>query len=430
MLRPFGVITSERARSVFDHFGEDTRVSERPIPVVVVGAGQAGLATSCELTKVGVEHVVLERGRVGQTWRDRWDSFCLVTPNWFVQLPDGHYDGPDPNGYMPRDEIVGFLERYAANVRAQVRENVEVTSIEAVDGGFDMRTSDGDLRAGSIVLATGAYQRPHKPAAGTLPSGLFQIDVNDYRNEQALPAGRVLVVGSGQSGCQIAEELHEAGRHVVLACGRAPWLPRRFGGRDLTWWAVETGFLEAPVESLPAPEARLFANVLATGRGGGHDLHLRTLQARGVVLAGHFLGAADGRVRFAPDLAESVAWGDERYGQFMDLVRALVAERGLDDFPIEDPEPFEADAPEELGLSDFGAVVFAGGFRPDYGSWLPWPEVFDAHGFPIHVDCGSTVVPGLYFVGVHFLRKRKSSLLGGVGEDAAMVAGRIAALGG
>jgi putative flavoprotein involved in K+ transport len=180
--------------------------------VIIVGGGQAGLATSRELAKVGVEHVVLERGRIGQTWRDRWDSFCLVTPNWSVQLPDGHYDGPAPDGFMVRDEIVGYLERYADG--APVRENVSVDSIERLEGGFVVQTSDGELRAGSVVLATGAYQRPYRPAvADTLPADLFQVDIEAYRNELELPPGRVLVVGSAQSGCQIAEELHEAGRH-------------------------------------------------------------------------------------------------------------------------------------------------------------------------------------------------------------------------
>jgi putative flavoprotein involved in K+ transport len=258
---------------------EDAFMTETP--VIVVGAGPAGLAISCELTKRGVEHLVLERGHIGQTWRDRWDSFCLVTPNWTVQLPDGHYDGPDPDGFMPRDEMVAYLERYAAGARAPVRENTEVTSIEGLDDAFVLHTSDGDLRANVVVLATGAFQKPHRAAwADSLPTGLFQVDVNGYRNEQQLPPGRVLVVGSGQSGCQIAEELRRAGRDVVVACGRAPWLPRRIGDRDFTWWALETGFLDAPVESLPAPEARLFANLLATGHGGGRDLHLRTLQAR------------------------------------------------------------------------------------------------------------------------------------------------------
>jgi glycine/D-amino acid oxidase-like deaminating enzyme len=398
------------------------------VSVVVVGAGQAGLATSRELTTAGIDHVVLERGRIAQTWRGRWDSFCLVTPNWFVRLPDGHYDGPDPDGYMPRDEIVAWFERYAAAGGAPVREGVDVQSVESSGEGFVLGTSDGPLDAKAVVLATGAYQRPHRPAAAeTLPPELFTIDVEGYRNERALPAGRVLVVGSGQSGCQIAEELHLAGRDVVLACGRAPWTLRRWGGRDFTWWADETGFLDATVESLPDPAARLFANVQTSGHGGGHDLHVRTLQAQGVVLAGHFLGSANGRLQFADDLAESVAWGDERYRQFRELVRALVAERGLGDPGLDDPERFEAAAPVSLDARDFGAAIFAGGFRPDYRSWLPWQEAFDEHGFPIHRDGASTVVPGLYFVGVHFLRKRKSSLLGGVGEDAEIVARQIAA---
>ena len=397
------------------------------VAVAVVGAGPAGLATSCELTKAGVEHVVLERGRIGQTWRDRWDSFCLVTPNWTVMFPDGEYDGPDPDGFMPRDEMVGYLERYASAIRAPVQEEVDVNSLDATrDGGFVLQTTNGDVRADAVVLTTGAFQRSYRPAgAADLPRELLQIDVEDYRNEQELPPGTVLVIGSGQSGCQIAEELHEAGRKVVLACGRAPWVPRRVGDHDFTWWLLESGFLDATVGSLPAPEARLFANVLATGHGGGHDLHLRTLKAQGVVLVGHFLGSTETHVRFAPDLADSVAWGDERYVQFTDLVRKVVEKHGLDPPDLEDAPPFEADAPEKLDLSELGAVVFAGGFRPNYVSWLPWPAAFDELGFPIHDEGASTVVPGLYFVGVHFLRKRKSSTLLGVGEDAAIVAGRI-----
>jgi putative flavoprotein involved in K+ transport len=404
-------------------------VTER-VAVAVVGGGQAGLATSYELTQAGVEHFVLERGRVGQTWRGRWDSFCLVTPNWSVQLPGGNYAGADPDGFMPRDNIVAHMERYAASFGAPVREGVEVTALESARGdGFVLRTSSGEVRADAVVLATGAYQRPYRPAAAdTLPADLLQIDVDDFRNEQALPPGRVLIVGSGQSGCQIAEELHEAGREVFLACGRAPWAPRRFGGHDLVWWLHETGFLDATAKSLPAPAARLAANVLATGHGGGHDLHLRTLQALGVVLTGHFLGTTDRKARFAADLGESVAWGDERYQQLRDLVGKLVRERGLDPPQLDAPEPFDASAaPERVDLSGFGAVIFAGGFRPDYRSWLPWADAFDEHGFPIHREGASTIVPGLYFVGVHFLRKRKSSLLIGVGEDAAIVARQVAA---
>src|SRR5262245_3976951 len=187
--------------------------------VAVVGAGQAGLATSHELTKAGVEHVVLERGRIGQSWRDRWDSFCLVTPNWCVRLPGGEYTGDDPDGFMARDELVRHLDAYAGSFSAPIREGVEVISLEAaVEGGFKLLTTAGELWADVVVLSTGAYQRPHRPAGVTIPAAIFQIDAEQYTNERALPPGRVLVVGSGQTGCQLAEELNEAGREVVLAC--------------------------------------------------------------------------------------------------------------------------------------------------------------------------------------------------------------------
>jgi putative flavoprotein involved in K+ transport len=398
------------------------------IEVVVVGAGQAGLAVSHELSEAGVDHVVLERDRIGQSWRGRWDSFCLVTPNWFCQLPGHHYDGDDPDGYMLRDEIVAYLERYAVGFDAPVREGVDVTSLgPGPGGGFLLETSAGEIDARTVVLSAGAYQRPHRPGADTLPQDLLQIDVHDYRNPAELPAGAVLVVGSGQTGCQIAEELYLAGRDVALACGRASWFPRWLGGQDLSWWAQETGFLDVTVESLPDPAARLYANVQASGAGGGHDLHYRTLRKLGVTMVGRFLGADGRRARFAPDLAASVAWGDERRAQLMDLVRKVVAERGLPAFDIPEPEPFDGDAPEELDVSGFRTVVFTSGFRPDYERWVHVPGAFDEYGFPVHKEGASTVAPGLYFVGVHFLRKRKSSLMNGVGEDAAIVARQIAA---
>ena len=399
------------------------------VDVAVVGAGQAGLATSHELTRVGVEHVVLERGRIGRSWRQRWDSFCLVTPNWTVQLPGRPYDGADPDGYMVKDEIVAYLEGYAASFGAPVREGVHVDALTRDrDGGFLLRTSDGDLLARRVVLSTGAYQRPYRPpaAAGMLGS-IPQLDVDGYRNPADLPDGPILIVGSGQTGCQIAEELHQAGRDVSLSCGRAPWARRRVGGRDVVWWLIEGGFFEQGVDTLPSPAARLAANPLATGHDGGHDLHLRTLRALGVTLLGHLVGIDGPRARFAPDLAESVAWGDARYRELVGLIRKVEAERGLPPTEIADPEPFDPSAPEALDLTGFGAVLFTGGFRPDYGSLVPIPGAFDAFGFPIHREGESVAAPGLYFVGVHFLRKRKSSLLYGVGEDAAIVAGAIAA---
>jgi putative flavoprotein involved in K+ transport len=398
------------------------------IDVVVVGGGQAGLATSHELMRLGVDHVVLERDRIGQTWRDRWDSFCLVTPNWATQLPGHPYDRDDPDGFMPRDEIVSYLERYAAGFHAPVREGIEVTELEpAPGGGFDLRTPNGTIRARKVVLATGAYQRPHRPeGSATLPADLVQIDVDDYRNPGALPPGAVLVVGSGQSGCQMAEELLEAGREVFLACGRAPWGPRRIGDLDFLWWMIESGFLDAPLSSLSTPADRLLGNPQATGHRGGHDLHYRTLRRAGATLLGHFVGVDGRQARFADDLGASVAWGDERYRLMGDLVRKVVDERGLPMPDLPEPEPFDGRAPETLDISGLGAVVFAGGFRPGYGTWVKVAGAFDHLGFPVHSEGGSSVAPGLFFVGVHFLRTRKSSLLYGVGEDAAMVATQIA----
>ncbi len=398
------------------------------IDVVVVGGGQAGLATSHELSRAGLEHVVLERGRVAESWRGRWDSFCLVTPNWSVKLPGGEYDGDDPDGYLPREELVAYLEGYARGLPAPIREEVDVSSLEPAAERFRLRTTIGaEILARSVVVATGAYQWPHRPAAASsLPPDLLALDAQDYRNPQGLPDGQVLVIGSGQTGCQLAEELRMVGREVFLACGRSPWSPRRLGDRDMFWWSVETGFLDQPLSALPDPSARLFANLQGTGRGGGHDLHYRTLRADGVTLLGHFIGAEGRRARFAPDLAETVAWGDERYRQFAGLIRKLVEERDLPMPGIPEPDPFEDSSPEELDLTGFGAVLFAGGFRPDYRRWVRVPGAFDDLGFPVHADGASSASPGLYFVGVHFLRTRKSSLLFGIGEDAAIVAGQVA----
>jgi len=396
--------------------------------VVVVGAGQAGLAVSHELTAAGIEHTVLERGRIGNTWRGRWDTFCLVTPNWTVQLPGGRYDGADPDGYMPRDDIVRHLERYARSFGAPVREGVGVRSLEPASDGFALDTTGGELRARTVVLTTGAYQRPYRPnGAHGFPSRVQVIDAERYRDPSALAPGAVLIVGSGQTGCQLAEELHEAGRDVFLACGRAPWVPRRLGGRDIVHWVHDTGFFDQARAELPSPQARVVANQQATGHGGGHDLHYRVLRAKGVTLVGRLQSVSGGRVRFAGDLAQSVAFGDARWAEFRQRVRDTCATKGIPLPEMPDPEPFDASAPDSLPVDALGAVVFTSGFRPDYTSWVRFPAAFDEMGFPLEQDGASTAVPGLYFCGVHFMRKRKSSLLIGVGEDAAIVARRIAA---
>ncbi len=313
------------------------------VDVVIVGAGQAGLSLSHELAAAGVEHIVLERGRVGETWRGRWDSFCLVIPNWTVQLPGGRYRGADPDGFMPKRQIVSHLVAYAESFQAPVREGVTVISLEpGENGGFLLRTSSGEIQAREVVLASGGYQKPHRPpAAAQLPASVHVIDAEDYLNPAALPPGRVLIVGSGQTGCQLAEEIFEAGRDVFLSCGRAPWIPRRFEGRDTIAWINDTPYFDAKLSDLPSSQARLLANPQMSGRLGGHDLNFRTLQAQGVQLLGHFIGVADGRAHFAPDLAQSVAFGDTRYADVCELIRKTCAAGSIRAPEMPPPPPFE-----------------------------------------------------------------------------------------
>ena len=398
------------------------------VDVVIVGAGQAGLSLSHELAAAGVEHIVLERGRVGETWRGRWDSFCLVIPNWTVQLPGGRYRGDDPDGFMRKEQIVSHLVAYAAGFRAPVHEGVTVISLEpGENGGFLLRTSSGEIQAREVVLASGGYQKPHRPpASAQLPASVHVIDAEDYLNPAALPPGRVLIVGSGQTGCQLAEEIFEAGRDVFLSCGRAPWIPRRFEGRDTIAWINDTPYFDAKLSDLPSSQARLLANPQMSGRLGGHDLNFRTLQAQGVQLLGHFIGVADGRAHFAPDLAQSVAFGDTRYADVCELIRKTCAAGSIRAPEMPPPPPFEADPTESLALDDVGTIIFTSGFRPDYASWVTFPKAFDDGGFPIQQDGSSTTVPGLHFMGVHFQRKRKSATLLGVGEDAIVLAETIA----
>jgi putative flavoprotein involved in K+ transport len=391
---------------------------------LVVGAGPAGLAVSHELGEVGVEHLVLERERVAQSWRSRWDSFTLVTPNWTLGLPDSGYHGDDPEGHVDRDTIVEYLQNYADHHAGPVREGVSVEALEPGERArFHLRTADGDMDADTVVVCTGAYPRPHLPAAASdLPTSLTVLNATDYHRPEDLPDGRILLVGSGQTGVQLAEELHLAGREVVLACGRAPWAPRRLDGLDIVTWLDRAGFFDQPRSALPAPAARLGANIQATGAHGGHDLHYRVLQEMGVRLAGRIVGFSEGKVTFADDLAASVAFGDARFADVRRILREQLGDEAPD---LPEPEAFSADPPSHMDVADLGAVVFTAGFRPDHASWVQFP-VFDDNGFPVTGSDLSTAVPGLYFCGVHFLRNRRSSLLWGVGDDARIVARSVA----
>ena len=394
--------------------------------MAVIGAGQAGLATSYHLTQLGVDHVVLEAGRIAETWRSRrWDSFCLVTPNWSVQLPGGEYSGPEPDGFMNKNELIDHFEDWAVSFHAPVREACAVTAVDPDGDGFALTTSDGPMSARTVVIATGGYQRAYRPPnAMQLPDSIDQLLTEDYSCPDALEPGNVLIVGSGQSGCQIAEELHGTGRKVFLACGRAPWAPRRMGGHDLVWWIVESGWWQRKLSDLPSPAARLISNPLATGHGGGHDLDLRALHAMGVELVGRYLGAADARVNFGDDVSQNADAGDNMSRVFKKFVDATSEALGLGTV-WEMPEPFRVQTRTHLDLAIEGirTVIWTTGYRPDYG-WVHF-SLFDDMGFPIQVD-GRTDVPGLYFMGVHFQRKGQSAVLYGVGEDAEVVASHIA----
>ncbi len=372
--------------------------------------------------------MILERDRVASMWRGLWDGFCVNTPNWSLALPGHTYAGGDPDGFLTRQGIVDYLQDYAAHSHSTLREGVGVSELRPVGDGFELTTDDGPMAARSVVVCTGAFQQAFEPpGASELPDGLLRISTQDYRTPQALPDGAVLVVGGGQSGCQIAEELVDSGREVILSCGRAAWAPRRIGEHDVFWWAIESGFLDQPVEALPTPAARLMANLTASGVAGGHDLHARSLQAKGVTLAGRFAGREGTRIRFHDDLAASVAWGDDRYRELRGAVQSLCQERGIADPGMPDPEPFVAQPPGAVPVDSVAAVIFAGGFRSGYADWIDVPGGFDAMGFPVQRDGASTAAPGLFFVGVHFLRTRKSSLICGVGDDAATVADAVAA---
>lgn len=395
------------------------------VNVAIIGAGQAGLSTSWFLKQANVDHVVLEGGRPFETWRSRrWDSFCLVTPNWSgTMLPGAKYGG-DLDGFMPRDELVAFFEGWAASFDPPVLAGREVSAIDQDEDGFMLTTGNGGIRARTVVVASGGYQRPHRPANSTqVPKGVAQLITEEYRNPSQLDPGGVLIVGSGQTGCQLAEELHQAGRKVILSCGRAPWAPRRMGGHDLVWWLIETGFADRTVDMLPSPAARLLSNPLTSGHGGGHDLHLRTLHAMGVELIGRYVGAEDNELHFADDLAQSTDGGDDLTRGLMKWVAALCERREMS-VPWQVPEPMRVPARTVVDVERDGisTVIWTTGFRPDFG-WVHFP-IFDEMGFPIQKD-GASAVPGLYFMGVHFLRRARSATLYGARDDAEIVASQI-----
>jgi putative flavoprotein involved in K+ transport len=404
----------------------------RTIDTVVVGAGQAGLTMSWHLQKAGRDHVVLDRrAGLGGGWQDRWDAFRLVSPNWTASFAGHPYDGSDPDGFMPRDEIAGRVAGYAAAIGAPVELATEVRRLRLVGDRFRLETSGGPLEARNVVVATGGFHVPHRPpVAEQVPAVVVQLHSQQYRRPSDLPAGAVLVVGSGQSGVQIAEELQAAGRRVFLSVGSAGRLPRRYRGSDTFRWLVavaERGdALGTPLptaDRLPDPRLRLAGNPHCSGHGGGHDTNLRRLAADGMTLLGR-IDAVDGaRLRLAPDMTANLAWADRFFDErFRGLFDAFIERAGID-APPDDRVPFEFEPPvlTELDLRRAGitSVVWTTGYRLDY-AWIELP-ILDELGFPRQVD-GASEVPGLFFLGSLWQRTQASSTLFGVDVDARRLA--------
>lgn len=390
---------------------------------VVVGCGQAGLAMSCLLTEAGVGHVVLDKGdRVGDSWRRRWDSFTLVTPNWFLRLPGHPYRGDDPDGHLTRDDVVSYLEEYAASFDPPVRFGVTVTAVrELTEGGYAVDTTAGSYQAANVVVAAGTFQHPRLPQfASRLPADITQLHTSEYRNPERLGEGAVLVVGSGQSGGQIAEELLESGRDVYLSVGRTRRLPRRYRTRDGIWWAVQLGVTDQTVDDLDSPSERFEANPLISGKNGGRDLDLHRLTRDGMVLLGRLLDIEGKTAVVAGDLHDRLTAVDTQLAEFRRAVDRYVEEAGMEvpTEPLDEPrDGFAQEIIRRLDLDEagIGTVIWATGYRWDFG-WIQVP-VFDAYGYPIQIR-GVTSHPGLYFVGLHWLHTLKSGLFAGVGADA------------
>lgn len=392
------------------------------LDTVVVGGGQAGLAMSAVLQERGRDHVVLERRRIGERWRsERWDSLRFQFPNWTLELPGFTYSGNDPDGFAHYSEILRCIEDYATRTRAPVREHTEVTGIAAGDPGFVVSTSEGPLLASNVVIATGPFHRPRVPVlAEGLPSSVLQIDPTVYRCPGSLPDGSVLVVGSGASGCQIADELLASGRGVFLSVSRHRRAPRRYRGRDVYWWLEAMGRFAQSIDTFPGREWP--PSTVVTGVNGGYDVDVRRMAAEGVIVLGRVIGADDGILGVAANANQVLADADAAY-------RAFVT--AADDWAGAHPD---ADlAPAEPGLTDTSGeaidetsslnlrregvttVIWATGYEYDY-AWLDLP-VLDEHGRPDQRR-GVTSMPGVYFLGLHWMHTFKSGLLSGVGADA------------
>ncbi|MEJ2318846.1 MAG: NAD(P)-binding domain-containing protein [Gemmatimonadales bacterium] len=398
---------------------------------VVIGAGQAGLAMSRCLNERSIDHIVLERGEVANTWKtERWDSLRLLTPNWQSRLPGYGYEGDDPDGYRTMPETIGFLERYADVISAPVQTRTTVTSVRRVYDGYEVVTSRGIWRCEAVVIATGAFNIPNVPAvADALPNGIDTLTLNEYRNPDQLDEGGVMVVGAAASGAQIAEEIRLSGRPVTLAVGEHVRVPRDYRGRDIQWWMDVTGVLDEGYDEVDnVLRVRSLPSLQLVGSDDRRNLDLNRLTDIGVRLVGRLAGVQDGKAQFSGSLPNLCAMSDLKMNRLLDRIDEWATESSLDG-EVAPPHRFEptrveASPPLSMDLNAIRTIVWATGYRPDY-SWLDLP-ILDRKGRIRHDGGVVDESPGVYVMGLPFLRRRKSTLIDGAGDDARYLSAHLA----
>ncbi|MFE4105081.1 MSMEG_0569 family flavin-dependent oxidoreductase [Almyronema epifaneia] len=398
--------------------------------VLIVGGGQAGLSISYCLQARGIDHLVLEKHKIAHSWRSqRWDSFCLVTPNWQCRLPGYPYRGDNPDGFMQRDQIVQYIEDYVAAFNPPLKEGVEVLRVRQNRGRFEVSTSIGEFTADQVVIAVGGYHTPKIPRmAERLSPDVVQIHSSAYKNPQSLPDKAVLVVGTGQSGCQIAEDLHLAGKQVHLCVGSAPRSPRRYRGKDVVDWLAEMGYYDIPIDRHPQKEqARHKTNHYVTGRDGGREIDLRQFALEGMQLYGRLQHIQGYQLQFQANLKQNLDQADAVAASIKQTIDKFIAQNQID-APTEPPyqpvwQPKETVATLDYAAANIGTVIWSIGYGTDF-SWIEVP-VFDGKGYPSH-NRGVTPVRGLYFLGLPWLYTWGSGRFSGIARDAQYLADQIA----
>ncbi|CAN1211490.1 MSMEG_0569 family flavin-dependent oxidoreductase [Tumidithrix helvetica PCC 7403] len=401
--------------------------------VVIVGGGQAGLSMSYCLKERGIDHIVFEKNKIGHSWRThRWDTFCLVTPNWQCQLPGYPYPGNDPNGFMQKDEIVKYIEDYAASFDPPIKESVAVSKVRKNEARnvFEVTTSIGDFTADQVVIAVGGYHTPKIPKmAERLPEDIVQIHSSQYKTPDLLGDRAVLVVGTGQSGCQIAEDLHLADKQVHLCVGSAPRSPRRYRGKDVVEWLDQMGYYDLSIDDHPQKEkARTNTNHYVTGRDGGREIDLRQFALKGMQLHGRLKAIAKTKLEFFDDLKQNLDGADAVAENIKKTIDGFIQKNQIE-APSDPPykpiwEPTASILEIDYIQANIGAVVWSTGYHSDF-SWIEIP-VFDGKGYPGHKR-GVTDVGGFYFLGLPWLYTWGSGRFSGVARDASYLAERIAA---